>query len=113
MPRTETQYRLDTFAQATIGASGTATATIGPTLNGERWEINIMSAKGAAAAKLEVFRGTIKVDGTDRADNDTSSTDLTLMQGENLTFVWSSGTVGVTMQCYVSGDRYVPGKRAY
>jgi hypothetical protein len=109
-----TEYRLDTFVQVTLDASGAGSVSnVGPTVYGEKWHITLFSAKGPNTARLEIFRGPSKIDGTEFADNDTSSTDITLQLGETLRFAWTNGTVGNIMQCYLSGDRTVRGNRSY
>lgn len=109
----ETEYRLDTSVSATLVSGGATVSEIGPVLHGERWHITLFSAQGPSPAKLEIFRGNNKIDGTNAADNDTSNTDITLTTGEKLKFVWSGGTDGTTMICYLSGERFVKGQRAY
>lgn len=111
----ETKLALDANANITLDSTGNGIAFLGPTYPGERWSVSLFSARGTSSAKLEIFRGTSmsKLDGTNRADNDTSNTDISLMAGESLRFVWTNGTTGASMQCTVQGDRYIPGRRAY
>jgi hypothetical protein len=67
---------------------------------------------------LQVMRGnsfssTRQLDITDRADSDSSETELRLRSGETISFWWTRGTVGAVMTCTVRGSRFVKGRRGY
>lgn len=115
----ETEYRLETSAQVTIAANGTGSIlNVGPVQQSERWAIKFLSANGTARAKLQVIRGNTfdasrQLDVTNRADGDSSNTDIDLRSGETISFWWTGGTSGAIMTCSVSGSRYVRGRRAY
>lgn len=116
---TETEYRLETSARSTLDVNGAGSVlTVGPTQPGERWEISLLSATGTATARLQVIRGNSfnesrQLDITDRADSDTSPTDIKLQSGESISFWWTRGTAGAQMTCGINGQRYVRGQRAY
>lgn len=115
----ETEYRLETSARVVLGAGGTGSVLgIGPAQQSERWVIKFLSANGTARAKLQVMRGNTfdasrQVDVTNRADGDSSNTDVPLAAGETISFWWTGGTAGAVMTCSVSGSRFVKGRRAY
>ena len=115
----ETEYRLETSAQATIVAGGTGSViNIGPVQQGERWKVQFLSASGTANAKLQVMRGNSfdpsrQLDVTTKASGDSSNTDIDLRAGESVSFWWTAGTVGAVMSCAISGQRFVKGRRAY
>lgn len=115
----ETKYRLDTAAMATLDGAGSGQHTnVGPTMPGERWEISILGANGPSSSKLYVIRGNSfdlsrQLDFTERADGDTSPTNIELMPGEHISFWWLNGTAGAVMRCSITGNRFVPGNRAY
>lgn len=115
----QTVYRLETVAQGLIAANGTAQQiNLGPTKPGERWHITFFGASGGKVAKLQIMRGNSfdasrQIDVTERADADSSVTDIWLEQNEDISFWWTKGTPGVVMTCSIQGESYVPGRRAY
>lgn len=115
----ETEYRLQESVQATLNSSGTGNAVnVGPRAANERWVIDKFSASGTAVAKLQIFRGnsfanTNQIDVTVRADNDTSETDVPLLNGEVISFLWTNGQNNAVMSCRIEGKRFVKGRRAY
>lgn len=116
---TDTQYRLETVAQCVIEADGTGSmVNVGPKRPGERWRITFFGASGPKVAKLQIMRGNSfdasrQVDVTERADADSSVTDLVLQANEAISFWWTKGTPGSVMMCSIQGESYVPGRRAY
>lgn len=115
----ETEYALETAAQVTLDASGSGQVTnVGPTQQSERWEVRGFSASGANSARLQVMRGNSftpnrQLDLTDRADGDTSETDINLRSGESISFWWTNGVAGTVMTCTIRGSRFLKGRRAY
>lgn len=113
----ETEYRLDELISVTIGSDKTANViNVGPKAANERWEIENMSVYGSAPATLQVFRGNSQsrqIDITVTADNDTSDSKIPLQNGETISFLWTLGTVGATMNVAIQGSRFVRGQRAY
>lgn len=115
----QTQYRLETFAQATIGAAGTGSQiNVGPTRPGERWHVTFFGASGTSGGKLQIMRGNSfdasrQMDVTERANADSSVTDIWLETNERLSFWWTKGVAGAVMTCSIQGDAFVPGRRAY
>lgn len=116
---TETEYRLETSARVTLNGGGTGQqVNVGPAQPGERWVINFLSATGTAKARLQVMRGNTfdasrQLDITDRADSDSSNTNITLQPGESMSLWWTRGTSGAVMTCSIQGQRFVQGRRAY
>lgn len=115
----ETEYRLETSAQATLDASGSGSQlNVGPARAGERWVIRFLGASGPSRSKLYVVRGNSfdpsrQLDYTAKADGDTSPTNIELQSNEVISFWWTGGVPGTIMLCSIQGSSYVPGRRAY
>lgn len=115
----ETEYRLEDLASVTLDSDGNGSVVgKGPVQPGERWEIKFFGANGTASARLVIVRGTSndasrQLDITDRADGDSSSTDVKLQTNEVISFFWTGGVAGAAMTCSIQGSRFVPGRRAY
>lgn len=93
-------YALRTSATTTIGADGTATLTIGPTVPFTSWHVTTYSVQTTPlACNCHVYKGqpnTASVlDYTFQGGADTSpNNNIDLFPGEYLTVVWDSATPG-------------------
>jgi hypothetical protein len=116
----ETEYRLQESRSATCDANGTVAITqVGPVRAGERWRIRRFSVSTTSGGTFTVFRGndvsspSNQLDYTERAEGDTSETDISLMPGETISFLWDDCDASAVGTVRFEGDRFVPGRRAY
>lgn len=114
----QTEYRLEESVSVTLVAGAGNRGGIGPKVPGESWKIRFFGASGPNSARLQIMRGEAfdasrQLDLTDRADGDTSETDITLQTNETISFWWTGGVSGSVMMCSIQGSRFVPGRRAY
>lgn len=97
---------------ATFNTSGIAIARIGPTRPNQTWHVTRVSTMiGLGANKLEELRlylnfesPTCYLDGTKRAYQDTSETNITIAPQETMVMVWSKGTPGTTVTAFIVGS---------
>lgn len=108
------------YRSGVLSATGGLQITaVGPTMPGERWEIEGITTTVDAGStpetvplqsKFFIYRGTsysAPIEGSYSGNNDRTDTKHRLQAGEVLSFWWLDGTPGARAQLHISGKRYI------
>jgi hypothetical protein len=103
-----------TIALGTTGILGSV--SIGPSLRGEAWQVNLVTCSlvaDTAPIRMDVYVAGVRVDGTYSAHSDVSDSTYSIVAGQQMMFTWAAGTsvppgTGAAATVTVRGTRSVP-----
>ncbi len=97
---------------STVPASGIVEIEVGPSYQGEVWELDsqaIMVSTAVDEPSGEMFHNGRYLGGTYVASRNSSGLPVRLQSGDKLKFRWTGADVGATATFTVTGFKYLPG----
>lgn len=98
-------------ATVTLGANGSGTVFVGPTVAGTSWTVTNMSTTGNSAVQpvLKVYRGNVSdqylLNGTLMGNLDQNNDQIVLQNNEKLACQYTGGTAGAVMTVNITATQ--------
>lgn len=103
---------LNTSASARVGSNGRAMIALGPTVFGVTWTVKIIAVNSDSAIKprFKLYRNvespTTYIDGTTNGNQNTSETEIALLNLDKLVCVWEGASAGANVSVFIQGSQY-------